>query len=402
MTRDLAKCTVVFVLRYAPRGTALLDRNGPALARRILVVDDEPLIRRLLCDLFTSEGYLVSQAADGEQALQQLQSALPDIVVLDLMMPVMSGLEFVARSRHIHGCAELPIILVSAMYDAVRTATWLSGTGINACLGKPFDIQELLALVELHARPITTQPAALPLDMRRALENPLRMLLVLDQPAVAGVARLTLNHGACETRTVTNGADAAAALASWQPHLLLFDMELGGATVMQLVSAGQPGVARLPVIGLTRRGDLKMKLAAFEAGVEDILRVPFGPEELLARVIAVVRRSYGDSNALTPVIEIGQLELDILNRTARTRTSELRLTPLEQSLLYLLASSAGRVVSRKEINNILWGADFVAKRGSADWQVRNLRSRLLNVSGRHDFIATVPGRGYRFVPLSVA
>jgi DNA-binding response OmpR family regulator len=191
-------------------------------------------------------------------------------------------------------------------------------------------------------------------------------------------------------------------LASWQPHLVLFDMELGGATVMQHMSARQPGVARLPVIGLTRRGDLKTKLAAFEAGVEDILSVPFAPEELLARVIAVVHRSYGDSNALTPVIELGQLELDILNRTARTGTSELRLTPLEQSLLYLMAASAGRVVSRNEINTTLWGADFVAKRGSADWQVRNLRSRMLNVSGRHDFIATVPGRGYRFVPFSVA
>jgi DNA-binding response OmpR family regulator len=171
---------------------------------------------------------------------------------------------------------------------------------------------------------------------------------------------------------------------------------------VQHMSARQPGAARVPVIGLTRRGDLKTKLAAFEAGVEDILSVPFAPEELLARVIAVVRRSYSNADALTPVIEVGQLELDILNRTARTGTSELRLTPLEQSLLYLLAGKAGGVVSRKEINNSLWGEDFVAERDSVDRQVRNLRARLLNVSGRHDFISTVPGRGYRFLPFAVA
>ena len=74
---------------------------------------------------------------------------------------------------------------------------------------------------------------------------------------------------------------------------------------------------RLPVIGLTRRGDLKTKLAAFDAGVDDILTVPFAPEELLARVIALVRRAYSDAVTFTPVIKLGELEIDILNRTVR-------------------------------------------------------------------------------------
>jgi len=371
--------------------------NGPAPTRRILVVDDEPAIRRLLCDVFASEGYLVTQAANGRQALQQLQLVQPNIVVLDLMMPVMNGLEFAAKCRHIQGCAELPIILLSAVHEALHTATSLSGAGINACLGKPFGIHEILALVEQHARPTTAHPAKLPLAVRPP-EGPIRVLLVLDRPAVAGLAKLTLNHGAYETRNVTSSTDAAAALNSWQPHLVLLDMELEGATIMQEISVREPGDARLPVIALTPRGDLKSKLTAFEAGVQDILTLPFAPEELLARVIAAIRRSYRDPVAITPVVELGQLELDILNRTARTGTSELRLTSLEQSLLYLLAANAGRVVSRKEINSTLWGADSVAESGGADRQVRNLRARLLNVSARHDFVATIPGKGYRFVP----
>ena len=155
---------------------------------------------------------------------------------------------------------------------------------------------------------------------------------------------------------------------------------------------------RLPVIGLTRRGDLKTKLAAFEAGVDDILSVPFAPEELLARVIALVRRAYSDAVTFTPVIKLGELEIDILNRTVREGTSELQLTLLEQSLLYLLAANAGRVVSREEVLDTLWGVDYVAESNVVDRQIQNLRARLQDDWRKPRFIATVPGRGYRFLP----
>src|SRR5438105_3795769 len=83
------------------------------------------------------------------------------------------------------------------------------------------------------------------------------------------------------------------------------------------------GGMRLPVIGLTRRGDLKTKLAAFESGVDDILTVPFAPEELLARVIALVRCAYSDAVTFTPVIKLGELEIDIRNRTGRLAPATL-------------------------------------------------------------------------------
>jgi DNA-binding response OmpR family regulator len=137
-----------------PDGPALLIQTGELLPGRILVVDDELAIRQLLTDLFVSEGYLVSQAANGEQALRELQLVEPNIVVIDLMMPVMSGLEFVAKCRQVPGCSALPIILMSAAYGAGRTAPRLLGTDIkvNAYLSKPFEIAELLALVALHTR----------------------------------------------------------------------------------------------------------------------------------------------------------------------------------------------------------------------------------------------------------
>ncbi len=228
--------------------------------------------------------------------------------------------------------------------------------------------------------------------------GPVRVLLVLDQPIVVQLAKLTLNHGVYDTRTATNRADAVAALATWRPHLVLLDMDLEGATILEQMGGRGPANARLPVIGLTRRGDLKSKLAAFDAGVDDILTVPFAPEELLARVIALLRRSYSDAVTFTPVIKLGELEIDILNRTVRAGTSELHLTSLEQSLLYLLAANAGRVMSRDEILDTLWGTDYVAESNVVDRQIRNLRARLQNDWKRPRFIATVPGRGYRFLP----
>ena len=228
--------------------------------------------------------------------------------------------------------------------------------------------------------------------------GPARVLLLLDRPVLIELIKMTRNHGVYTTRTATSATEVAAALTAWQPHLAILDMDLDGMQIMTLLGATPVGGIRLPVVGLTRRGDLKTKLASFEAGVDDILTIPFAPEELLARVIALVRRAYSDAVTFTPVIKLGELEIDILNRTVHSGTSELHLTSLEQSLLYLLAANAGRVVTREEILDTLWGVDYVAESNVVDRQIRNLRARLQDDWRQPRFIATVPGRGYRFLP----
>src|SRR5207247_6869870 len=95
----------------------------------------------------------------------------------------------------------------------------------------------------------------------------------------------------------------------------------------------------------------------FEAGVDDILTVPFAPEELLARVIALLRRFYSAAVTFTPVLKIGDLKIDSLKRTVQVGGSELHLTSLEQSLLYLLAANAVTVVQRARIpgsDRLVW------------------------------------------------
>ena len=231
-------------------------------------------------------------------------------------------------------------------------------------------------------------------------DPPARVLLVVDRPVLAEVIALALNHGRATTRVAPTVGEAAALLGDWRPHLAVVDMDVGGDGILDRLGYAAPPNDRVPVVALTRRGDLKTKLAAFERGVDDVLTVPFAPEELVARVLAVMRRSYPAAAALAPVLRLGELELDILHRSVRVGGHELHLSSLEQGLLYLLAANAGRVLTRDEILDHLWGVDFVAESNVVDRHVRGLRARLQNDWHRPRYIATVPGQGYRFLPVA--
>jgi DNA-binding response OmpR family regulator len=235
----------------------------------------------------------------------------------------------------------------------------------------------------------------------QALRPPVRVLLASDQRLLAEMVELTLNHSVCVTRTAKDVSGAAEILAEWSPHLVVLDMDVGGGvSVQQFIGSVTGKGTRIPVLALTRRGDLKTKLAAFEWGVDDIMTIPLSPGELLARTLAITRRTYSESLPLNPVLKLGELELDILNRRVRVGDSEMHLTALEQSLLYLLAANSGRVITRDEILDTLWGVDFVADSNLVDRHVRALRAKLMNDHKRPRFISTVPGRGYCFLPTS--
>jgi DNA-binding response OmpR family regulator len=227
------------------------------------------------------------------------------------------------------------------------------------------------------------------------------VLLLIDREVLARVIVLALNHGVYLTQTVPSAEAAMGAVTVWRPHLAVVDMDAGGAAFMsQLRKVGADVGWRLPVVALTRRGDLPTKLDAFDLGVDDIMTVPFSPEELVARVIALLRRAYGEAASFAPVIRRGELEIDLLNRRVRAGEHQLHLTALEQSLLYLLAANEDRVVTREEILDHLWGIDFVAESNVVDRHVRSLRAKLQNNWREPRYVATVPGQGYRFLPMS--
>ena len=194
-------------------------------------------------------------------------------------------------------------------------------------------------------------------------QEPRRALVLHDRPLVVSLIELTLNHGLFMVRAVHNLAEAETVLAEWQPHLTVIDMDHDDSTaLLQRVGASNSLTQSVtPVLGLTRRGDLKTKLRAFDLGVDDILTVPFSPEELLARAIVVTRRATGSDRPIVPTIRIGEIEIDIVDREVRAGDSVIHLSGIEQSLLYLLASRGGQVVTRDEILDAIWGNDFVAE-----------------------------------------
>jgi DNA-binding response OmpR family regulator len=227
-----------------------------------------------------------------------------------------------------------------------------------------------------------------------------RALVLHDRPLVVDLIELTLNHGLFVVRAASTLAEAETILSEWRPHMTVVDMDHDDSTAL-LERLGASNTLRgsvTPVLGLTRRGDLKSKLRAFDLGVDDILTMPFSPEELLARAIVITRRASGTNRPIVPTIRLGEMEVDIVNRLVRAGNAVVHLSGIEQSLLYLLASRGGRVVTREEILDAIWGTDFVPESNVVDRHVRSLRIKLQDDYRHPRFIATVAGEGYRFVP----
>jgi len=236
--------------------------------------------------------------------------------------------------------------------------------------------------------------------MQSHVQDARRALVLHDRQLVVDLIELTLNHGLFVVRAATTLAEAEAILADWRPDLSVVDMDHDDSAALLKALGASHTMQRstTPVLGLTRRGDLKTKLAAFDLGVDDILTMPFSPEELLARSIVITRRASGLDRPIVPTITLGEIEIDILNRVVRAGDSIVHLSGIEQSLLYLLASRSGKVVTRDEILDAIWGTDFVAESNIVDRHVRSLRIKLQNDYRHPRFIATVPSAGYRFIP----
>src|SRR5690348_14859955 len=123
----------------------------------ILVVEDDEAIRGLVTEVLRDDGYEVSEAANGAEALEFVGDHRPDLIVLDLMMPVMDGWAFVEACHRHARCREVPIVVTSASHDLPKTAEKLRSFGVRTCLAKPFDVDGVVALVERYA---PSEPAA--------------------------------------------------------------------------------------------------------------------------------------------------------------------------------------------------------------------------------------------------
>src|SRR5258708_34796191 len=142
--------------------------------------------------------------------------------------------------------------------------------------------------------------------MSTSMPAPVRVLVLTDQRLIGEMVKLTLNHGVYVTRDARDAREALEVLEDWDPQVAVIDMDSGGDQVVKRIGVpGQVGRTRIPILALTRRGDLKTKLAAFDQEVEDIMTIPISPEELLARVLVLTRRILGTTLPINQVLLLG-------------------------------------------------------------------------------------------------
>lgn len=220
-----------------------------------------------------------------------------------------------------------------------------------------------------------------------------RILIVEDDPDIVRVVKAYLQREGFVTEVAWDGEAGLASALAAPPALIVLDWmlpKLDGEAFMQRLRPAQT----TPVVMLTARGEEDDRLHGFALGADDYLPKPFSPRELVARVLAVLRRS-GVGEALPTPFERGSLRIDPLKRCARFAGKEVELTTLEFNLLHTLAAQPGRVWRRDELLDRVWGRDFTGVDRVVDVHVSNLRAKLERVCGP-PLLLTIRGVGYKF------
>jgi DNA-binding response OmpR family regulator len=225
-----------------------------------------------------------------------------------------------------------------------------------------------------------------------------RILVVEDEPQVLGSIERILKREGYETMGVQHGKAVVKAVQEFGPDLILLDIllpDLDGRHVMRDLQ-DRPDLRHIPVIFLTGLESEADRVMGLDLGAEDYITKPFGAFELAARVRACLRRRRsGDISG--PPLKRGKLVLDGQNRTSQLGTETLKLQPKEFDILYLLASNAGRLLTRSFLiqSTSSYGAEVSTR--SLDTHIKNIRKKL---GAYAKFIETVPKMGYRFDPPS--
>jgi len=220
-----------------------------------------------------------------------------------------------------------------------------------------------------------------------------RVLVVEDEPHIQELIAVNLEHSGYRVVSTSSAEQADAAIRAELPDVVVLDLMLPGESGLsfarRLRSAER--TRELPILMLTARAMEQDKLSGLEAGADDYLTKPFSPKELAARIKAVLRRRApqlsGDS------VEMQGLRLDPATRRVSAGERRLELSPAEFRLLHFLLTHPGRVYSRAQLLDQVWGDHVYIEERTVDVHIRRLR-KALEPSGHDRLIDTVRGAGY--------
>lgn len=219
------------------------------------------------------------------------------------------------------------------------------------------------------------------------------VLIVEDEPPQAELLRYNLERDGFRTALAGDGEEALLLAEEEEPDLVILDWMLpllSGIEVCRRLRR-KSSSAKLPIIMLTARGVESDRIRGLDSGADDYLVKPFSPNELLARVRAVLRRS--DAASGDETIEYGGLTMDIGTHKVTREGKNIHLGPTEFRLLRVLLERPGHVFSREQLLDRAWGRDIYLETRTVDVHIRRLRQSL-NKHGAPDLIRTVRGFGY--------
>jgi two-component system phosphate regulon response regulator PhoB len=219
------------------------------------------------------------------------------------------------------------------------------------------------------------------------------VLVVEDEAALVTLLRYNLEREGFRVSEARDGEEAMLQIAEQMPDLVVLDWMLplmSGIEVCRQLRR-LPETRRLPIVMLTARGEEGDKLRGLDAGADDYVTKPFSPSELIARLRAVLRRSRPERDGET--LQYQDLVMDLASHRVRRNGREVHLGPTEFRLLRHLMENQGRVFSREQLLDMVWGRDVYVEPRTVDVHIRRLR-KAINAEEETDLIRTVRAAGY--------
>lgn len=221
------------------------------------------------------------------------------------------------------------------------------------------------------------------------------ILVVEDEQAIAEMIMASLEIAGYQVKRAANGQVAYQMILDEAPDLILADWMMPMMTGLELTQRlkREENTSEIPIILLTAKSDENDKISGFDAGIDDYVVKPFSPRELLARIRAVLRRGYMDTDGKG--ISAGQLVLDRSAKKANIAGNEINLGPIEFRLLEFFMLHPDRVYSREQLLDRVWGGNVYVEDRTVDVHIRRLR-KSISILNHETMIQTVRGAGYRF------
>ena len=223
-----------------------------------------------------------------------------------------------------------------------------------------------------------------------------RILLVDDEPSIQRAVAPLLRSRGYEVEVVGTGLEAVTAVADRTPDLIVLDLglpDLEGTEVCRRIRKD----SKVPIVVLSARGGEAEKVIALDAGADDYVTKPFGPEELLARIRVALRRVADAEEPALERIHVADLTVDFNRHRVIRGDEEIRLTPKEFELLALLARNVDRVLTHRAILKAIWGANAVDQPEHLWVLMAQLRKKIERDPSNPRYLLSEPWVGYRLV-----